>query len=75
MKKIAILIILSNLLIGCTTYEFTEKITFCDGRPPRLIRYQSIERSYIDSYKEAVPIYRGLYNVCEVELISEIEIK
>jgi hypothetical protein len=79
MKKIGLIFLavfaLSLMLWCCESPKtYVVKITYCDGRLPKIIEVKSYGKpsnSSISNYKMAVPEYKNELNVCSVETISE----
>jgi hypothetical protein len=75
MKKIKILcLLLSFTLLSCEKpIEYRVKVTYCDGREPKIITVNSYAKpcnDLISNYKRAVPEYHGELNVCAVEVVK-----
>lgn len=74
---VSILFALILLLVSCTYHKYEVEVTFCDKRPNRIYIIEGISpvdaAGGITTYKQAVPTWRGLYNVCEVKTIREVK--
>lgn len=83
MKKIGLIFLavsaLSLILWTCESPKtYIVKVTYCDGRLPKIIEVKSYGKPTsrsISNYKMAVPEYRDELNVCSVETLYEKVVK
>lgn len=80
MKKNNLFILFTFLVIVLSSCqeikEYEVEVTFCDGRPKKRIIVKDYDRQSnadVKTYKRAVPLYRGLLNVCDVKTLREIK--
>lgn len=67
---------LLGFLVKSTTHQYLVELSFCDNRAP--IKVIITDHSYprnrcINNYENAVPEYKGYLNVCNINVIKQIE--
>lgn len=73
-RNSAKLLLVAVLFSACgleKTYKV--EITYCDSRPKKIVYVTQIEKPdnyQIDTWKMAVPKYRGELNVCNIRVVE-----
>jgi hypothetical protein len=77
MKYLPMLILV--ILSSCSLPEkkaYQIEITYCDNRPKDTVNvmdYTSPNKFQVQTYKQAVPQYKGYLNVCDIKTLKEIK--
>lgn len=71
MKKLFLLLLLTSC--GGTYKKYTVEVEKCNGEKIIVITHEYI-KPYIDTYKEAVPVFYGddekIINVCDIKILK-----